>query len=207
MVKNEKTSKRKIRAIETKSKIYESAKQLFKEYGFENVSVDSIVEVAEVSKGAFYVHFASKDALAADLINEYVSEVDLDYKSYIGSFSANAEASDILILLIGKIIDIITNNIGYNNIKTLYKAQITKTINIDTVLGYNRELYQLFNDIIRKGIQQREFTTEIPVDTIVKHLIMAIRGLTYEWCIRYPDFDLKERTVKHLGILLKGIKK
>jgi len=202
-----KTSIRKKRAIETRKKIYKTAEQLFKQYGFENVSVDSIVKMAGVSKGAFYVHFDSKNSLAAALINDFVNEVDLDYKSHIESFDTKAAASDILVSLIGKIADILIYSIGYNNMKALYKVQITKTINTDIVMDYNRELYKIFSDIIKKGVQQGEFVTDIPVDTLTKHCVMAIRGLTYEWCIRQPDFDLKEQALKHFEILIEGIKK
>jgi len=91
--------------------------------------------------------------------------------------------------------------------KVIYKIQITKTVNMNSIMGYNRELYQIFNDIIDQGLQQGEFKTELTADTITKHFIMAIRGITYEWCIRYPDFNLKEQYLIHLGILLTGIKK
>jgi AcrR family transcriptional regulator len=206
MMKKEKISNRKIQADKTKKKIYETAYQLFDEFGFENVSIDSIVEAAGVSKGAFYVHFYSKDSLIAALINDYVNKVDLDYKSFLGSYQAEIEASDIIISLIGKISDVITDTVGNENIKALYKAQITKTIDTNTVMDYNRELYKMFNDVICKGVQQDEFRADIPVDTLARHFIMAIRGLTYEWCVRYPDFDLKEQVLKHFEILLTGIK-
>ena len=207
MSEKEKISNRKIKAEETKNKIYKSAEQLFSKYGFENVSVDSIVEIAGVSKGSFYVHFDSKDSLIVALISDYVNKLDLDYKSHLESFDVKTAASDIVISLIGKIADVITCTIGYDHIKTVYKVQITKTINTDAVMDYSRGLYKIFSDIIGKGVQQGEFRTDIPVDTLTKHCIMAIRGLTYEWCIRYPDFDYKEQVLKHFEILLNGIKK
>lgn len=206
-MEKEKGINRKTRAIETKNKIRKIANQLFREYGFENVSVDSIVEMAGVSKGAFYVHFDSKDSLTADLINDFVNEVDLDYKSYLESFPAGTMVSDILTSMIGKIADTITCTIGYELMKTLYKVQITKTVNTDAIMSYNRELYKMFSEIISCGVQQGEFKIALPVDTLVKHYILALRGLTYEWCIRYPDFDLKEQSLKHFEILLTGIKK
>ena len=204
---NEKTSNRKTKAIETRKKIYETAEQLFRKNGFDSVSVDSIVEMAGVSKGTFYVHFDSKDSLIAALINDFVYKLDLDYKSYLESFPVKTAASDILISMIGKIADIIACTIGYDHMKTVYQLQLTKTINTDAVMSYNRDLYKIFSNIISKGIQQGEFKTDIPVETLTKHCIMAIRGLTYEWCIRHPDFDLKKQALKHFEILLTGIKK
>jgi AcrR family transcriptional regulator len=206
-VNNEKISNRKAKAIQTKRRIYETADQLFRKYGFENVSVDSIVEKAGVSKGTFYVYFDSKNSLAAALLNDFVNEVDLDYKSYVESFDTKTAASDILISLIGKIADTLNYSIGLSNMKTLYKVQITKTINADIVMDYDRELYKIFSDIISRGVQRGEFITDIPVDILTKHCVLAIRGLSYEWCIRQPDFDLKEKALKHFEILLSGIKK
>ncbi|GBF32093.1 transcriptional regulator, TetR family [Desulfocucumis palustris] len=207
MVDKEKPNNRKKQAIETKKKIYESAEQLFGKYGFDNVSVDSIVEIAGVSKGAFYVHFNSKDSLIAELIADYVDKLDFDYKSYFESFPDSTTASDILISLAGKIADIIAFTIGYDHIKIIYKANITKTINTDAALDYNRELYKIFSNIISRGIEQGEFKTDIAVDTITRHCIISLRGITYEWCIRYPEFNLKDYVQEHFEMLLTGIKK
>lgn len=206
-MKKEKISKRKMKAIETKKRIYESAEQLFKKHGFDKVSVDSIVEMAGVSKGSFYVHFDSKNSLIAALISDFVYELDLNYKSYLESFPAGTMASDMLISLAGRTADVINCSIGYDHIRTVYEVQLTRTINTESIMGYNRDLYGIFSSIISKGIDQGEFKAEMPIDTITHHCIMAIRGLTYEWCIRYPDFDLKAQVLEHFAILLSGIKK
>lgn len=205
-MEKERKRSRKEKAIETRKKIYETANDLFRKYGYENISVDSIVEAAGVSKGAFYVHFTSKDALVAAVIHDYVNEVDLNYKSFFESLDAKATASEILISLIGKIADIL-NTIGCDQLKSLYKAQITKAVDTNSVLSYTREIYKMFSYILNKGVQQGEFRSELPVDTLAKHCLIAYRGLTYEWCIRYPDFDLKEQALKHFEILLTGLKK
>ena len=115
---------RQTKSIETKNKIYKSAEQLFRKYGFDNVSVDSIVELAEVSKGSFYVHFESKNALIVTLMAEAVNKVDLGYKSHIESFPPNTLASDILISLVEKTVDVITETVGYDVMKIIYEVQI-----------------------------------------------------------------------------------
>lgn len=206
MVKKVKISKRAEKAKETKEKIYKSAKQLFSKYAFDDITINSIVELAGVAKGSFYVHFDSKDALIASFISDYVKKVDADYKTYLESFPADTLASDILILMVEKIADVIMESIGYDSMKTLYKVQLTRDINTEAVMGYNRELYKIFAYVITKGIEQGEFHSELSVDSLTKHFVMAYRGLTYEWCIRYPDFDLKEGAVQYYRILLTGIK-
>ncbi|MFA5636322.1 MAG: TetR/AcrR family transcriptional regulator [Anaerovoracaceae bacterium] len=206
-MKKENISKRKLKAAETKKKIYESARQLALNHGIENVSVDSIVKAAGVSKGSFYVHFQSKDALTANFVNEYTANADLNYKSFLESLPENESVLDILILLAGKISDFIETNIGLENMRVLYKAHLTKTINTTPAMSYNRDLYKLFTEVLEKGLRQGELREDMPIDSLAKHLIMAIRGITFEWCIRYPDYDLKHQIKEHFKILLYGLKK
>jgi hypothetical protein len=71
--------------------------------------------------------------------------------------------------------------------RIVYKVQLTGAVNTENIKGYNRELYKMFTDVLRLGIDRGEFYTELPLDTLTKHFVMAIRGLSYEWCIRYPD--------------------
>jgi hypothetical protein len=44
-----------------------------------------------------------------------------------------------------------------------------------------------------------------PSTILANHLVLAIRGITFEWCIRYPDYNLREECIKHMDILLRGI--
>lgn len=199
-------SRRQKQATETKRKLYESAGGLFEQYDFDSVSVDSIVEAAGVSKGTFYVHFESKDALIASFLSDYVSSVDADYKAHLDSLPAGTTASEMLLSLIEKISDVLTGIIGCSKMKIVYKVQLTGSVSMEAVKGYNRELYKMFAHVLSRGMKQGEFNTELSLDTLTKHFVMAIRGLSYEWCIRYPDFDLKEEALTHFRILLDGIR-
>ncbi|MEL7565819.1 MAG: hypothetical protein AAGU27_13140 [Dehalobacterium sp.] len=65
----------------------------------------------------------------------------------------------------------------------------------------------MLSAILEKGIHRDEFKTSLPVNELTQHLILAMRGLTYEWCLRYPDFNLKEQAITHFKILLAGLDK
>lgn len=204
-MKIKRPNRKREQAAKTKKKLYESAGKLFDQYDFDDISVDAIVEAAGVAKGTFYVHFESKDALIASFLYDYVSQVDADYKAHLDTLPATAKTPDILLSLIAKIVDVLTDKIGYNKMKMVYKVQLTGAINMEAVKGYNRELYKMFADVLGTGIQRGEFKTELPLDILTRHFVMAIRGLSYEWCIRYPDFDLKEQALTHFRLLLAGI--
>lgn len=64
------------RSEETKSKITEAAIKLFSTRGFNAASVDDICKDAGISKGAFYHHFESKQALFLALLDGWLQTID-----------------------------------------------------------------------------------------------------------------------------------
>ena len=130
----------------------------------------------------------------------------MGYKAYLESVSTNLSADVILMLLIKKIAEVMTDNIGYDKMKAVYRAQISKDINTNYVMGYNRQLYQMFEDIFEAGIRKNELKTNLSPAILAKHFIMAFRGITYEWCVRYPEFDFKAQSVQHFELMISGLK-
>ena len=61
------------RAEATRRRILDSAVDLFSEMGYGETGLADILQRAGVSKGAFYYHFDSKEAVAAAIIQEYRS--------------------------------------------------------------------------------------------------------------------------------------
>jgi AcrR family transcriptional regulator len=199
------SKKRKIKADLTKQKIYDSAAELYALKAYEEVSVDSIVKLAGVAKGSFYKHFSSKAELVAALIQDQVVKADTDYKSFLDFFPDDASAKDMLLALIGKISEALIADIGCEKMKAVYRAQITRDIDTGAVTSYNREIYKMFGYILERGIRQGEFKTNLTAEVLTRHLMLAIRGITYEWCIRYPDFDYKAEALEHFRLLISGL--
>ncbi len=202
----EKSTRRKEQGDATKKKLYEAALRLFIENGVDSVSVDNIVNEVGVARGTFYVHFESRDALISSLIISYVDKCDMDYDNFLKTQPPETSPTEILIALVGKICDTIEHTIGYETMRALYKAQLSESKHTKVASDYNRALYQIFSSVLEKGVIRGEFQMTLPVYELSRHLILAIRGLTYEWCIRYPDLNLKEQAQKHFIFLLNGIK-
>jgi len=64
------------RSEETRSRIMDSAVDLFSDRGFGAASVDDICAEAGISKGAFYHHFESKQALFLALLDDWLKTID-----------------------------------------------------------------------------------------------------------------------------------
>jgi TetR/AcrR family transcriptional repressor of nem operon len=55
------------RRAETRQRILDAAGHLFREHGVDGVGVDAVMKQAGLTHGGFYLHFPSKEALAAEV--------------------------------------------------------------------------------------------------------------------------------------------
>lgn len=62
-------------AGENRRRVVEAASRLFREHGFDGVSVADIMKAAGFTHGGFYNHFASKEALAAAALDHAFAEM------------------------------------------------------------------------------------------------------------------------------------
>ena len=181
-------------------------KNCLKPHDYQSVSVESITRMAGVTKGTFYVHFESKDALLLEMIMDYVNRMDTQYEAFLESLPNEMPTADVMLALVDKIIALMTEQLGCENMKAVYQMQLSDKVNMDAVKGYSRKLYGLFQTVLERGIKRQEFVSDLSQEALTRHFVMAIRGLTYEWCIRYPDFDLRKEATVHFRLLLDGIR-
>lgn len=64
------------RSAATRQKILQAALSLFSQSGYDATGVAEICQAAGVSKGAFYYHFPSKQALFLDLLEGWLADLD-----------------------------------------------------------------------------------------------------------------------------------
>jgi AcrR family transcriptional regulator len=64
------------RSVETHNKILSAATQLFSKTGYDATGVAEICQAAGVSKGAFYHHFPTKQAIFMELLNSYLTGIE-----------------------------------------------------------------------------------------------------------------------------------
>src|ERR1700748_449872 len=62
------------RRTETRRRILDAAGMLFREHGIDGVGVDAVMRQAGLTHGGFYLHFASKDALAAEVAQSLLEQ-------------------------------------------------------------------------------------------------------------------------------------
>ncbi|MDG6894956.1 TetR/AcrR family transcriptional regulator [Volucribacter amazonae] len=66
-----------IRIIKTQRNIKNAFRQLLAEKSFEEISVQHIIDLAEINRTTFYKHYLNKNALAIQVIDEFKQQVFL----------------------------------------------------------------------------------------------------------------------------------
>jgi len=204
-LKKRENNRTKEQGEETKKLLYACAQELSREYDYQNISVEAITRMAGVTKGTFYVHFESKDALLLEMMMDYAKRMDTQYEAFLESQPDEMASANLMLALVDNIIALMTDQLGCENMKSVYQLLLNGKVNMEAVKGYGRKLYGLFQKVLERGIRRQEFVSDLPPEALTRHFVLAIRGLTYEWCIRYPDFDLKQAASEHFRLMLRGI--
>ena len=185
----------------TKTKIVSAAWELFYKNGYDDTTVDDIVELSGTSKGSFYHYFESKDALLDSLAYLF----DDKYEELMDRIPADMHSFDVLLFLNRELFDLIDNRIDQNLIAKLYSTQLTKK-GEKSLLDNDRLYYKLLRRIVSEGQEKGELTKELTVNEIVRLYAMCERALINEWCLCDWSFSLKHYAERVLPLLLEGIK-
>ncbi len=185
----------------TKGKIVSAAWKLFYEQGYDDTTIEEIVELSGTSKGSFYHYFDGKDALLSSLSYLF----DEEYDRLIATFTPAMTAWDKLLYLNHELFAMIENSISIDLLARLYSSQLV-TAGEKHLLDHNRTYYKLLRQIVSEGLQNGEFRSDMTVNEMVKAYALFERGLLYDWCICEGNYALANYSATLLPVLLAGFK-
>ena len=163
----EKKRNRKRREKENRrSTILKAARKLFLERGFKAVTVDSIAEKAEVSKGSIYLCFESKEEIYTQIL--IADNISLNER--IQNFSLiEASASQLLLEFARIYVDFFLSDKELFRILMTFMMQ-TGQMHLtqqqsDELIRSTNENIKVISEIIQKGVDSGEFR---PLDNILQ---------------------------------------
>ena len=169
----------------TKGKIINAAWDLFYEQGYEDTTVEEIIEKSGTSKGSFYHYFEGKDALLGSL--SYI--FDEEYEKLKDNLVDDMSAFDKLLYLNSELFNVIEDRIDIDLLTRLYSTQLT-TKGEKHLLDNKRLYYRLLKKIVTDGQKSGELTSGLTVNEIVKIYAMCERALIYDWCLCNGEYSL-----------------
>ena len=188
-------------ARNTKGKIITAAWDLFYEQGYEDTTIEEIIDKSGTSKGSFYHYFEGKDALLGSL--SYI--FDEEYEKLQSEIDDSMHSFDVLLFLNAKLFSVIEERIDIDLLTRLYSTQLV-TKGEKHLLDNKRVYYKLLRKIVSDGQKKGELTEEMSVNEIVKLYAMCERSLLYDWCLCNGDYSLKNYAKTTMPMLLSAIK-
>ena len=184
----------------TKGKIVSAAWQLFYRQGYDDTTIDEIVEASGTSRGSFYHYFEGKDALLSSLSYLF----DEKYEELTETMDMSLSPIEKLIFLNQELFGMIENTVSVDLLCQLFSSQLV-TKGERHLLNTNRTYYKLLRQITIEGQEQGYFKESLSVNDITKAYAMFERGLMYDWCLCNGDYSLCQYSATMLPLFLEGL--
>ncbi len=187
------------KASDTKSRIVTAAWKLFYQQGYENTTIDDILEEAHVSRGSFYHYFESKDNLPASLGYLF----DEKYEELSRTMGPDLSPIDKLIFMNQELFLMIENTVAVDLLSRLFSSQLISSTE-RSLLDTNRTYYKLLRQVTIEGQQQGLFRPEFTTNDITHAYAMFERGLMYDWCLSNGNYSLRQYSAQLLPKFLQN---
>lgn len=184
-------------ARNTRGRIVEAAWQLFYDQGYEDTTVEEIIESSHTSKGSFYHYFDGKDALLSTLSDLF----DQKYQDLQPELTPEMSAMEKLLFLNRELFRMIEDSVSMDLMARLLSTQLVTT-GKRHLLDHKRIYYRLLRRIIAEGQAAGELTQSRSVNDMVKVYALCERALMYDWCICGGDYSLTEYAGRQLPVFL-----
>lgn len=185
---------------QTKSRIVSAAWQLFYRYGYDNTTIDDIVEASNTSKGSFYHYFESKDALMGSLSYLF----DEKYEELMETLDPDLDPLQKLVRMNQELFLMIENTVSVTLLSQLFSTQLV-TKGEKHLLEPDRTYYRLLRQIAIEGQEQGIFREDLSVNDIMRAYAMFERGMMYDWCLSAGNYSLNQYAQQILPLFLRAL--
>jgi AcrR family transcriptional regulator len=185
-----------------RDRIIEVSWRLFYEKGYDNTTVDEIIQECGISKGGFYHHFPAKD----DLLSSLPDMFDSQYEEALKEMPAELGSYEKMIYLSGCLFRYIEEKIPVEILSLVYSTQVIKK-GQKYLLNQNRLYFKTIGAILKEGQQNGEIIKDKSLAELTKFYAMQERAVLYDWCICEGSYPLSSYGMHMLDFFISKIKK
>ena len=185
---------------QTKAKIVSAAWKLFYQNGYDDTTIDDIVEASGTSKGSFYHYFRTKDDLLASLSYLF----DDKYNELDSTMDPALTPLEKLIFMNRELFLMIENTVPVTLLCQLFSTQLI-TKGERHMLDPDRVYYRRLRQIVMEGQKDSLFRADLSVNDIMKAYAMFERGMMYDWCLSSGSYSLCQYSQQILPLFLKSL--
>ncbi|MFT8348977.1 TetR/AcrR family transcriptional regulator [Clostridium saccharoperbutylacetonicum] len=179
----------------TQTRIITCALTLFKERGYNNVTIQDICKYAEITKSTFYYHFPSKEAL----IEYYTDEISQSTQENFSDIIAHDSYIQQLWALFNSYTQK-NNEYGVSIVNQVYSTMLSTCDEIE--FPKSLSLFNTVVIIIQKAQKAKEINNLSLPSEIAKILYYGARGIVYSWAAEQGAFSLEDKLKDLFNTLL-----
>jgi len=197
-------NEKKIKGEETKRKIIEVSETLFTENGYDSTTVQDICNKAEISKGAFFYHFPTKEFLFLEILDKYLSELDKRMNEIEKRSKNTLKAMEEMVVILEEIF--ITSE-GKFTIFLEFLRKASKETEIMKKISYQFQKYKKYvYEMIENGKKEGSIKKEINSEFISQLIISLAIGMILKSSL-FLDQENEDFSKKGIKFILNNIKK
>ena len=186
----------------TRARILESAQSAFGEMGYDRASVAEICARAGVTKGGFYHHFESKQAIFQELLEGWLEDMDARLNAF------ERQSPDVpsqLVAMTGVLGHVLASAGDQLSIYLEYVTQALRDPDLReaTVQPYHR-FHARIADSIRRGISEGSLR-EVHPEAVASTILALVIGLLLEALLSPGSLDTSMAAAQAMRTLLNSL--
>lgn len=183
-----------------KEKIIDAAWELFQEVGYENATVNDIIERSGTSRGAFYHHFRAKE----DLLFQMAWYFDQGYEGWLDDQPEDQNPITTLYKYLIYTMEAVENSKYKEFLSQLYGYEVMTDGN-RPIIDEQRLYFQTLLKLCAEARTEKLISEDWSEYTLARTLAGLGRGLTYNWLLERCRYSLTRTAERVFKSLLKSI--
>jgi AcrR family transcriptional regulator len=190
------------RSEETRARLLQAAQKKFSENGYEAASVDEICAEAGVSKGAFYHHFPSKQAVFLALFEDWLATVDAGLEA-----ARKPTVPETLTNMARMLPFIFAQADGRLPMYLEFWLQASRDETVWKAMAAPYRRYQeFFAGLVKQGVAEGTFR-QVDPHSAAQVIVSFAVGMLLQGLIAPSDTDWQKTAQQSMKILMKGLAK
>jgi AcrR family transcriptional regulator len=190
---------RQARSEATRRKIITSAVELFNEIGYPATGLGDIIERAELTKGALYYHFDSKESLATAIIEEGSANLVHAFRSITESSAPTLESIIHGVFVVADLLR--TDKVARSGTQLLRAFGEFNDVAARTYEGWLTEMTAR----VRQAIDEGDLRADLDPAALGETIVATMLGAELLSNATSAGADVLERVARTWGVLLPAI--
>ena len=181
------------KAKKTRAALHSAALDLMVEKGFQGATIRDICDRAQVSPATFYTYFASK----LDILDDFYRTSDVFFSEQVAPLLVGRHPFEQMRIFSAQYAQLNIDT-GIDFVRILYNPE-------DAYLALQRPMQDVLRPAAEQAISEHFVRDDIDLEELLFSIFANLRGITYTWCFMTGSFDLVERTLLQIDLLIDGL--